>query len=227
MELESSEPQVSSRPKGLSVDWERVVVVLGISVGALCSFLAYEHIKLPHVGSSRGQVTKTTIEASRLAIASSLCLGSADAPFKLVMFGDYQCPPCRKEWPLIEKLVALHPGKLAVFFRNYPLAKIHPYALDAAVAAEESKSRGAFREMHRLLYGSTLSPKSIITELSLIGIRTPMDLAHRLPYMNRVADDINLANSLGVTGTPSFFLIDNAGEVFMAQSLDSAADFIS
>lgn len=58
--------------------------------------------------------------------------GSADAPVRLAMFTDPDCPSCRKAKKRIEALAEQHPGALAVYFLWYPL-DAHPHA--------ESKAR--------------------------------------------------------------------------------------
>lgn len=61
--------------------------------------------------------------------------GPANAPVTIVEFGDFECPSCRAEAPLLRQLIPeLFPGKVRVVFLNYPLQSIHPWALAAAIA---------------------------------------------------------------------------------------------
>ena len=62
--------------------------------------------------------------------------GPAYAPVTLVEYGDYQCPYCAKAHPIVKQLQANLGDQLRFVFRNFPLTRIHPDALRAAVAAE-------------------------------------------------------------------------------------------
>jgi protein-disulfide isomerase len=62
--------------------------------------------------------------------------GPPNAPVTIVEFGDFECPSCRGEAPLLRQLLPeLFPGKLRIVFKDYPLESIHPWARSASVAA--------------------------------------------------------------------------------------------
>jgi len=61
--------------------------------------------------------------------------GPADAPVTIVEFGDLQCPDCKMEAPALRQMLPqLFPGKVRVFFKDYPLESLHPWARSAAIA---------------------------------------------------------------------------------------------
>jgi protein-disulfide isomerase len=61
--------------------------------------------------------------------------GPADAPVTIVEFGDFECPSCRAEAPLLRQLIPeLFPNKVRIVFKDYPLESIHPWARKAAIA---------------------------------------------------------------------------------------------
>jgi protein-disulfide isomerase len=43
-------------------------------------------------------------------------------------------------------------GKIAFYYRHFPLTSIHPYAKSAAIAAECANDQGKFWEYHDLLF---------------------------------------------------------------------------
>jgi protein-disulfide isomerase len=53
--------------------------------------------------------------------------GEASAPYVVVEFADYQCPPCKAENLTVARLLARYHTHVRLVFRNYPLA-MHPYA---------------------------------------------------------------------------------------------------
>jgi protein-disulfide isomerase len=60
--------------------------------------------------------------------------GPAGAPVTIVEFGDFQCPSCRAEAPLLRELIPeLFPNKVRIVFKDYPLESVHPWARAAAI----------------------------------------------------------------------------------------------
>ncbi len=71
-----------------------------------------------------------------LNIDNQPSFGPADAPVTIVEFGDFECPSCRGEAPLLRELIPeLFPTKVRIVFKDYPLELIHPWARAASIAA--------------------------------------------------------------------------------------------
>lgn len=80
----------------------------------------------------------------RLTTKDAPTFGPANAPVTIVEFGDFECPDCRMEAPVLRKnLAETFPDKVRVFFKDFPLQSIHPWALAAAVAG-----RCVYRQDH-------------------------------------------------------------------------------
>ncbi len=79
--------------------------------------------------------------------------GDQNAPYTLVEFADYQCPPCKAADAQVGSVLNRYKGKVRLTFRNYPLP-FHEYALPAALAAETARRQGKFWPMHDALYAS-------------------------------------------------------------------------
>ncbi len=61
--------------------------------------------------------------------------GSKDAPLVLVLFSDFECPACKEEAKTIRDNVAKdYPTQVRVYFKDYPLEQIHPWAKAGAIA---------------------------------------------------------------------------------------------
>lgn len=146
-------------------------------------------------------------------------LGPADAPVTLVEYGDYQCPYCAKAHPIVKKLQARLGDQLRFVFRNFPLTRIHPDALPAAVAAEsvaEISGPEAFWAMHDLIFehqrdsADSLKPSQLLTYAAAAGADSGM-VAQQLTSASlttRVRDDFMSGVYSGVNGTPTFFIND-------------------
>ena len=61
--------------------------------------------------------------------------GTPGAPVTLVVFSDFECPLCREEAKSMRaNLLKTYPTQVRVFFKDFPLAQIHPWAMAAAIA---------------------------------------------------------------------------------------------
>jgi protein-disulfide isomerase len=61
--------------------------------------------------------------------------GTPGAPVVLVLFSDFQCGYCKEEAKMIrENITATYPKEVRVYFKDFPLEQIHPWAKTAAVA---------------------------------------------------------------------------------------------
>ena len=136
--------------------------------------------------------------------------GPATAPVTLVEYGDFECPSCRKAWPMVKELQGRLGGDLRFVFRHFPLTKIHPNAGHAAEAAEAASAQGAFWPMHDRLFERqfALEDDNLIeyaTDLGLGGDRMRAALEGGT-YRSRVKEDVLSGIKSGVNGTPTFFI---------------------
>ena len=61
--------------------------------------------------------------------------GTPGAPVVLVMYGDFECPDCKMEAQTIrQNLATTFPTQVRVYFKDFPLEQIHPWAKQAAMA---------------------------------------------------------------------------------------------
>ena len=136
--------------------------------------------------------------------------GPQDAEIVLVEYGDYQCPYCGAAYPVVKDLLAEHEGRIRFVFRNFPLADMHPEAVDAAFLAEFAGEHGRYWEAHDLLFenqerlGRALYEEICATlGLSLQELRAAAESEQYLP---RIQADEEGGIRSGVNGTPTFFL---------------------
>ncbi len=61
--------------------------------------------------------------------------GTPGAPVVLVVFGDFQCPYCKQEAEDMRgNLIKTFPKDVRVYFKDFPLDAIHPWARPASIA---------------------------------------------------------------------------------------------
>jgi protein-disulfide isomerase len=136
--------------------------------------------------------------------------GPATAPLTLVEYGDFECPSCRKAWPMVKVLQHRLGENLRFVFRNFPLTRLHPNAEHAAEAAEAAAAQGAFWQMHDRLFERQFA----LEDDNLIEYATDLGLdADRIraaleggTYRARVKEEVRSGLNSGVNGTPTFFI---------------------
>jgi protein-disulfide isomerase len=155
-------------------------------------------------------------------------LGPADAKVTVVEFSDFECPYCAAAMDLHEGLIsqfkARDPsweaavpklkelalqGKIKFVYRDFPLS-IHRNAQKAAEAAECAKEQGKFWEMHDSLFEisgslSVTAMKQIAKDIGLNSAEFDdcLDSGAMVPEVQK---DLADGTSLGVSGTPAFFV---------------------
>jgi protein-disulfide isomerase len=149
----------------------------------------------------------------KVTLGNQPSLGRADAPVTIVEFSDYQCPFCQRfvnaTFPEIKRDY-IDTGKVRYVFRDFPLDPIHPQARKAAEAAHCAGEQGKYWEMHDLLFRNQRA--LLVDHLKGYGRSLGLD-ADRFDacldqgrFAARVEDEAATGSSLGVTGTPAFFI---------------------
>ncbi len=140
--------------------------------------------------------------------------GPKTGKFVLVEFSDFQCPYCAQSIDGIKAFLAKHP-EVTLVYKHFPLTRIHAEALPAAQAAWAAGQQGKFWEFHDVLFkqqkslGDALYRQTAQT-LGLDMVRFERDRTS--PRVTEaIAQDVQMAEKLGINGTP-FFVFN--GKVF-------------
>jgi len=145
-------------------------------------------------------------------------LGSVDAPLTLVEFGDYQCSFCKRHFDQTHNLIMknyVETNKVKIVFKDL-IVTPGKDSMYAAHAAHCAKDQGMFWKYHDMLYNNWEGESTgwVTTDnlnkfaknigLDINKFSKCMSEDKWMELINASQDD---ANTLGVTGTPSFFLI--------------------
>lgn len=136
--------------------------------------------------------------------------GHQQAPVTLVEYSDYECPFSGSAYNVVKKIQWDLGDSVRHVYRNFPLTRVHPHALHAAMAAEAAGLQGEFWEMHDMLFEH---PEALDDE-SLVVYATALELD-----VNKFIDDMKLESTRqrvredflsgvhsGTNGTPTFFI---------------------
>lgn len=137
--------------------------------------------------------------------------GPEGAPVHIVEFSDFQCPFCRRVLPTLAALEAKYGQRVHFVYRHLPLSEIHSEARAAAEASECAAEQGKFWPYHDLLFAhpqkmSTKELQGYAREAKVPDLGGFTTCLSERRFASRVDGDMEAAKSLGMGGTPSFFI---------------------
>ena len=145
----------------------------------------------------------------RVPVEGSPSMGPEDALVTIVEFIDYQCPFCLRALETVRQIREVYGDDVRVVVKNYPLP-LHEQATAAAEASIAAHLQGRFEEMHELLLENqkTLEREALERLASGLGLdlETFRASLRERSYRWLVEADKELAETLGATATPSFFV---------------------
>jgi protein-disulfide isomerase len=153
----------------------------------------------------------------KLTLADQPSFGPADAPVTIVEFGDFECPDCKMEAPILRHdLTEAFSGKVRVYFKSFPLESVHPWARAAAIVGRcvYQQDQSAFWKFYDWIYDNQdqitaddLNAK-VLAWAAGNGVDTMklgrcIDTKATEPEVDR---SIAEGRALGVAGTPTLFI---------------------
>jgi protein-disulfide isomerase len=161
----------------------------------------------------------------------SHALGPENAPVTVVEFLDPECESCRAMSPMVKHLLQLYAGQVRLVVRYMPM---HANSVPAASALEAAGEQGKYWEMLESLFanqpqwGDHHAPKpELIPEYAKqLGLdmiawgKAAADPSQR----RKIAQDEADGKSLGVNGTPTFFINGKLLERLGFEPLQAAID---
>ena len=193
----------------------RSVAMDRAGVEALVRGYILEHPEIIPEAMARLQARDTAkaIAASRKALETPFAgawAGNPSGDVVLVEFFDYACGFCRAALPDVDRLLAEDKG-LKLVFRELPI--LSDESDKAARVSLAAAKQGRFLAFHRALYQAGALDEAKLTRVSsTVGLSLPRvaaDLAGA-DLGREIEDNIALARSLKLTGTPSFVVGDQA-----------------
>ena len=214
-------------------------LVLGIF---LANFIDGENpqllVETPTITNTEKQ--QNTLSLSTLVKNGSPVLGDINAPLTLVEFGDYQCSFCKRHFDQTHHLIMedyVKTKKVKILFKDM-IVTPGDDSTRAAHAAHCAKDQGMFWKYHYMLYDNCEGESTgWITDYNLNKFAKNIDLDmnkfSKCMSENKWMKLINASKvdaiTMGVTGTPSFFLIGSENEIVKihgAQSYDVFKELI-
>lgn len=160
------------------------------------------------------QVPTGPAQAIEVDIDGAPVKGNANAEVTLVEFTDYECPFCQRHYTQTGAALdaRINAGELNMVTMDYPLP-FHPQAQKAAEAAHCARAQegdSAYYEMHDLLFtsgvaGGVAAFKEYAKQMGLNANEFASCLDNG-DFAQVVQDNMDYGASIGIQGTPGFFV---------------------
>ena len=135
--------------------------------------------------------------------------GPEHALITIVEYSDFECPYCSRFADNIDEIFDEYEGRIRIVFKQFPLP-FHADALLASEAALAANSQEMFWEMHDLLFLNqhALERSDLENYAEQIGLNmdTFRQALDEHTYLEEVQRQIREGQSLGVRGTPAWFV---------------------
>ncbi|MEP6962082.1 MAG: DsbA family protein [Acidobacteriota bacterium] len=164
-------------------------------------------------------ITKNPFQANLDKIKTDLqpSFGTPAAPVVLVVFADFQCPFCKGEAQILRNNVVQKFGeKVRVYFKDFPLESIHPWARAGSIAGRCVFRQNAqtFWKFHDWIYGiqEEVTPENLSDQVLKWGGENGLDGTQLKTCIDtkatnaEVTRNLEEGRSLGLSATPTTFL---------------------
>jgi protein-disulfide isomerase len=143
--------------------------------------------------------------------------GKPGAPVTIVVYGDFQCPVCKVEADVMRKnLIQNFPDKVQVYFKDFPLESIHPWARAASDTGRciYKQDPLAFWKFHDWIYENQegVTPETLNSKVMAWAGTAGVDSIQLGRCVDgkvtdkEVAQNIAEAHSLGLSATPTVYI---------------------
>ncbi len=143
----------------------------------------------------------------------NLIYGNANAKHKIAIFSDPLCPFCRTFVPEAINEMKNEPKKFAIYYYHFPLASIHPAAVELSQAAIAAELQG-HKDVVLNMYKVEINPKERDVNKILKAFNKTMKTNIKVSdlksqeVMQHFVSDVKIADEVMVSGTPTMFFDD-------------------
>ena len=214
-----------------------IIIITGIAAffaGSYVSNLNSEQVSQKELEDAIAQLELKILEKqlptnqpnlpAKISADDDPIIGNPDAEITIIEFSDFQCPFCARFHiqtlpTLMEEYI--EKGTVKLVFRDFPIQSIHPNAVPASVAAECANEQGKFKQMHDILFErqNQWSNLETIYAMELFNqYASEIQLEQEqfssclstAKYVKEIQNDLNDGRTYGITGTPGFFIGNEA-----------------
>lgn len=197
---------------------ERQTIFLVIAGAVLVLVAIIIGVNLIQANQPIGEIV--SIDPIERPTPNGTAVGNPDAPVRIDVFEDFQCPACQVftetvEPQIMDELVAT--GQVYYVFRQYPFlddrspTKESDQAANASLCAAE---QDRFWDFHDILFANSGENVGAFTDRRLVAYAEDLNLNmkdfnacfNENRYKSQIDEDISEAIRLGISGTPSVYV---------------------
>jgi protein-disulfide isomerase len=156
-------------------------------------------------------------ELDKISTAGQPSFGTPGAPVVIAEFSDFECPYCREQAKMLrDNVLKTYPKEVRVYFFDFPLSQIHPWAKPAAVAGRciFRQSVAAYWDYHDWIFENQkeITPENLKQKVLDFAKTKDVDPAQLTGCIDTRATEaevdrtIAMAQSLAVNQTPTTFV---------------------
>jgi protein-disulfide isomerase len=176
--------------------------------------------KLEAYFAARAQREYDASTVQPIDLANGPVKGPATAPVTVVEYSDFMCPFCRNLAAALSQFVPQAGGRVALYFKNFPLDNscnvklpraVHPGSCTLALGAICAQNQGKFEAYHDRVFNSELKspqPADVVRLAGEAGLNAAaMEGCLDDPQTKAtLAAQIAEGNRLGISSTPTVFI---------------------
>ncbi len=176
--------------------------------------------KLEAYFSSKSIAEYDAAKVEKIDLSRGPLKGEAGAPVTVVEYSDFLCPDCRQLAGALSGFVPQAGGRIAVYFKNFPLDNscnsklhraVHPGSCTLALGAICAQNQGTLEAYHDRVFGSELNnpgPADVVRLASEAGLNAAaMEGCLDDPQTKAaLAAEIAEGNRLEVHSTPTVYI---------------------
>jgi protein-disulfide isomerase len=193
------------------------IIFAVIVVGLLAALVISSRNANPPVDVSNVNPNSLQAATAQNGNIADHTFGETNSKVTLIEYGDFECPYCGQAHPQIKAISQQYASQITFVFRNFPITQIHPNAKAAAATVEAAGLQGKYWEMHNLIYESQSTWQDLTgsdrdnqflayaKQLGLDTAKFTTDVASSA-VLKKISFDEAIANKIGVSATPTFYL---------------------
>ncbi len=194
---------------GKALGHPAALTFIGVAVVVTVIGTGYTRAAIDRAAADPVAPRTAQIDESVLYADHAPARGPKDAPLKLVVFSDFQCPYCSRFAKTLTFAEETFGPQLRVEFRHYPLP-FHQFAAMGSAIGVCAQRQGRFWDWHDALFGdqSRVNPAGMQELVRELGLDEQAIAAcvEEPAVKELLAKDRDAGQRAGVTGTPAFLV---------------------
>ena len=224
-----STPKTHAKSPKLTIHWSSLGIGAGIAIACMFCGVLMTNMINDESAQNLDEIIINEISPTKKPTLSSFTdnaspvLGNINAPLTMIEFGDYQCTYCKKFFRETEGLIIenyVETGKVKIIFIDFIV--VGSDSTNAANAAHCANDQKMFWMYHSILYNNWDGEDTgwaSVDRLHEFANKLGLDMNEFSECMNESKWE-ELVNSsqadgriIGVTATPTFFIIDQSNNI--------------